>query len=285
MSREIDRRNFSVNKVTPAREAELKSHASEISDRLPGSQRIKIKRFDTTTGNPAVITSEDGPAETGNYIQRALDHVRNISKALGLTATQPNEFVADPHIQRASSGAVAVHLQQQYKGISIFQAAETVRFAPDGRLEETVGSSVAVDHDREVIPKLSVQEAVLKTAQHVATPDRDEYKMTDQFGEPLTPKSVDLSGFVPKIIAILSDKADQPAVFEPGPFGDKIKAALIWFPLDGGLRLAWEVIITMPNYEGQYRTMADAETGEILYCKQLVQSVKARGNEIGRAHV
>ncbi|WKZ19302.1 MAG: M36 family metallopeptidase [Candidatus Jettenia sp. CY-1] len=278
MSREIDRRNFSVNKVTPAREAELKSHASEISDRLPGSQRIKIKRFDTTTGNPAIITSEDGPAETGNYIQRALDHVRNISKALGLTATQPNEFVADPHIQHASSGAVAVHLQQQYKGISIFQAAETVRFAPDGRLEETVGSSVAVDHDKEVIPKLSVQEAVLKTAQHVATPDRDEYKMTDQFGEQFTPKSVDLSGFVPKIIAVLSDKADQPTIFEPGPFGDKIKAALIWFPLDGGLRLAWEVIITMPNYEGQYRTMADAETGEILYCKQLIQSAKAQGN-------
>lgn len=278
MSREIDRRNFSVNRVTPTREAELKSLASEISNRLAGSHRIRIESFDTATGNPAAITSEGAPAETGNYIQRALDHVRNISKVLGLTATQPTEFMADPHIQHASSGAVAVHLQQQYKGISVFQAAETVRFAPDGRLEETVGSSIAVDHSREVIPKLSVQEAVLKAAQHVATPDRDEYKMKDQFGEQLTPKSVDVSSFSPKIIATFPDKADQPTVFEAGPFGDKIKAALIWFPLGDGLRLAWEVILAMPNYEGQYRTMVDAETGEILYCKQLVRSAVARGN-------
>ncbi|MCF6159182.1 MAG: hypothetical protein E3K32_11600 [wastewater metagenome] len=278
MSREIDRRNFSINKVTPAREAELKSRASEVSDRLPGSHRIRIKSFDTATGNPSVIISEDGPAGTDNYIQRALDHVRNISKALGLTAVQPSEFMADPHIQRTTSGAVAVHLQQQYKGIPIFQATETVRFAPDGKLKETVGSSIAIYQERDVVPKLSVQDAVLKAAQHVAAPDKDEYELKDQFGTPLIPKQVNLNGFDPKVIATFPDKPEQLTVLEAGPFGDKIRANLIWFPLSDDLRLAWEVLLAMPNYEGQYRTMVDAETGEILYCKQLVQSVAAQGN-------
>ena len=139
MAREIDRRDSTVNNVTPAREAEIRSLASAVSDRLPGAHRIRITGFDARTGNPATVSSEAAPAETGNYVQRALDHVRNISRALGLTATQPAEFAADPNIQRTSSGAVAVHLQQHYKSVPVFQAAETVRFAPNGTITETAG--------------------------------------------------------------------------------------------------------------------------------------------------
>jgi extracellular elastinolytic metalloproteinase len=70
----------------------------------------------------------------------------------------------------------------------------------------------------------------------------------------------------------------MPTVLDAGPFGDKIKASLKWFPLGDGLRLTWEVILTMPDYEEQYRAMVDAENGDILYCKQLVKYVAARGN-------
>lgn len=278
MSREIDCRDFSVKKVTPVRENELKSIASDVSDRLPGTHRVRIARFDANTGNPTVVISDSAPVETGNYIQRALDHVRNISSALGLVATQPTEFVADPQIQKTTSGAVAVYLRQQYKGITIFQAARTVRFAPNGELKETVGSSVTVAQEEIVLPKLSVEEAVSKAAQHVAVPHDDEKECTDQFGEKMTMTSVDLTDFEPKVIAAFTDKAELPTVLDAGPFGDKIKAGLRWFPLGDDLRLAWEVVLTMPNYEGQYRTMVDTKTGEILYCKQLVLYAVARGN-------
>jgi extracellular elastinolytic metalloproteinase len=278
MSREIDRRDFSVNKVTPARERELKSRASRVSDRLPGAHRVRIESFDATSGNPAVVTSESAPAEKGNYIQRALEHVQNISGALGLTAAQSAEFVADPQVQQTSSRSVAVHLQQHYKGIPIFQAAQTVRFAPDGALQDTAGSSVTVSRDLPVSPTLSVKEAVLKAAQYVAEPQPDELGATDPFGEPLPLPKVDLGGFTPEILATFPGRPDQSALLDAGPFGDRIRGALIWFPLDEELHLAWEVILTMPHYEGQYRTMVDAGSGEILYCHQLVQSVSARGN-------
>jgi extracellular elastinolytic metalloproteinase len=278
VSREIDRRDFSANKATAARKAELRSLASDASGHLPEAHRIRIERFDATTGNPRVIISESAPAETSNYVQRALNHVQTIGRALGLEASQPTEFVPDPNIQQTSSRAVAVHLQQQYKGIPIFQAQKTVRFAPDGTLTETAGSSVTVVEEVDILPRLSVQEAVLKAARYVAVPQPDEEGATDQFGEPLNLTRVDLTGFEPRIIATFPDKAERTTVLEAGPFGDRIRAGLIWFPLGNDLRLAWEVLITMPNQEGQYRTLTDTETGEILYCRQLMDFVAARAN-------
>ncbi len=283
MSREIDRRDYTERRIIPNREVELRSLASALSDRLPGAHRIRITRFDDATGNPAAITSEAAPAEEGNYVQRALDHVRNISRALGLTATQPAEFVADPNYQTTSTGAVAVHLQQCYKGIPIFQAAETVRFEPNGAIKETVGSSVTVSEEVAVAPTLTVQEAVLKAAQHVAVPHEDEQGAKDPFGEPLHLPSVNLEGFEPRVIAAFPERPEKLTVLDSGPFGDHIKASLVWFPLGDALRLTWEVILTMPDYAGQYRTLVDAETGEILYCRQLVQSASARGN-VFRVH-
>jgi hypothetical protein len=86
MSREIDRRDFSVDK-RETRRAELENIASEISEDLRGEHRISIENFDAATGNPAAIASESAPAEEGNYVQRALDHVQAISGALGLEPT------------------------------------------------------------------------------------------------------------------------------------------------------------------------------------------------------
>lgn len=278
MSREIDSRDFSADK-SELRQSELESLASEASQKLQGDHRIRISNFDAATGNPAVVVSEDAPEEEGNYIQRALDHVQAISGALGLVATQPTEFAPDPNVQRTSSGARAVHLQQQYKGVPIFQAAQTVRFAPDDKLSETIGSSVTVPEETALAPRLLVEEAVLAAARYVAEPEPDEREATDQFGEPLNPTSVDVSGFVPNIIAAYPDQAAQPTVLDPGPFADRIKANLTWFYLsEDDLRLAWEVVVTMPNYEGQYRTIVDADTGEVLYCLQLARFVKAQGN-------
>jgi extracellular elastinolytic metalloproteinase len=278
MSREIDRRDFSQRRTILNRDAELRSLASAVSDRLPGAHRIRIARFDRSTGNPAAVASEAAPAEAGNYVQRALDHVRGISRALGLTATQPAEFVADPDFQTTSSGAVAVHLQQAYKGIAIFQAAEAVRFEPSGAIRETVGSAITVPEDVAVAPTLKVQEAVLRAARHVAVPHEDERGHKDSFGEPVELPSVNLEGFEPRVIAAFPEKPERLTVLDAGPFGDKVKASLLWFPLGDALRLTWEVILTMPAYRGQYRTLVDAENGEIQYCRQLVQSVAARGN-------
>ncbi len=278
MGRELDRRDRTINRMTPGRLETLRDLAEEVSRSLPGEHAVRIESFDPATGNPATIASTLAAPERDNHVQRALDHMRTISRALGFAATQPTEFTADPVVQRTSSGAVTVHLQQLYKGIPIFQAAQAVRFGPDDRLDDTTGSTVTVDQEVAIKPTLSVEQAVLAAAKHVAVPGPDELGQKDPFGEPLTPPSVDLSGFEPRVIAAFPEKPEQPTVLDGGPFGDPIKASLVWFPMGEDLRLSWHIVIGMPAQSGQYRTIVDAQNREILYCRQLMQSLTVRGN-------
>jgi extracellular elastinolytic metalloproteinase len=278
MTRELDRRDFRGSKVTADRTDELRSIAAEVSDRLAGEQRIDITSFDPTTGNAEVVNLESAPSERGNYAERALEYLQNINEALGLAATQPAEFAPDPHVLQTSSNAVTVHFQQLYKGIPIFETGQAVRFAPDGAIRDTAGSSITITEELDTAPRLAVEEAVRIAAEHVAVPQPDELDTTDQFGEPMAPSRVDLSGFEPTVIGTSPEEPARHTVFEAGPFGDEIKANLLWFPMDGDPKLTWETVITIPNYEGRYRTIVDAETGEILYCQQLINYVAARGN-------
>ncbi len=137
-----------------------------------------------------------------------------------------------------------VNFLQQYKGIPIFEAAQMVRFSPNGMLQDVSGSSITISKDTPFLPKISVQDAVKKAAQYVSEPTLDEQKSTDQFGEPYNFNKVDLTNFAPKVISTIHNKPDMPTVLEQGPFEDKIKANLIWFPLSNNdIRLSWEVIL------------------------------------------
>ena len=280
MSREVDRRRRRPGLVTPERETHLRELAAEVSEeRLEGDHRLEVATVDYTTGNPAAIRSEAAPAERGNYIQRALDHLQAAGPALGLETTQPTEYVVDPSTQRTSADAVTVHAQQRYKGIPIFQAAQAVLFDPDGRLAQTVGTTVTVPHELEVAPLLSVEEAVLAAAEQVAEPHQDERGQTDEFGQPMEIPGVRLDGFLIRVTATFPDRPERPTVLAPGPFAEDIRASLTWFPMDTeDLRLGWLVVLTMPGHAAQYRVVVDADSGEVLYCRQLVQTVAARGS-------
>ncbi|HEV2756785.1 MAG TPA: M36 family metallopeptidase [Actinomycetota bacterium] len=276
MARELDVRNFSENRATKERRANLDSVASRVSDDLRGDHRIRIANMDATTGNPAAVVSEGAPAEEGDVIARALDYARSISPALGL-APETAEFSPDPEVQETSSGAKVVNLQQLHLGIPIFQSATSVRFGPEGKLLDAVGSTVTVGTTSGAEPSIRVEEAVLAAARHVAEPDPDEAGQVDQFGQPLEPLRVDLEGLEPKVQR--TDKGPRRrTVLEPGPFAEPIVASLVWFPLNDELRLAWRVSTTFPNHFAAYKTLVDAESGRILYCRQTVQHVAATGN-------
>jgi hypothetical protein len=277
MSRELDVRDISEPRATPSRTEALKEAAERASEALPGSQRVEVARVNSATGNAAAVISVDAPAEQDDYIRRALEHVHTIAPAFGLKERAP-EFVPDPVVQETSSGAHAVNLQQRFEGIPIFQAATTVRFGPDGAIVDAVGSPVVAGAALRTGPSLRVEEAVLRAAQHVATPDADEQGKTDQFGEPFTPPSVDIEGFEPKVRTAFPNVPERPTTLGPGPFGAEIKAQLTWFPRGSDLQLAWQILLTLPDYDGQYLTLVEAASGEILYCRQLVQTVAAVGN-------
>lgn len=277
MAREIDKRDPGVNQTTSVRTRSLNERAMVVSESLHGLHTLNIESFDAATGNPSHVASAGAEAESGNYVQRALSHVQSIGTVLGLEETQAPEFMADPNTQISSSGAATVHLQQQYKGIRLFQTAQGVRFNPDGSIADTVGKSVTIAQELEATPQLSVQAAVLGAAQHLAEPGAYEEE-ADEFGQSVAPTPLDLEGFAPKIVATFPNQPESPTVLEPGPFADEIRANLVWFPLRDAPRLAWEVVFIMPGQGGQYRVLVAADDGEILYCRQLMSTVEAEGH-------
>ena len=254
MIRQLDIRTFKRNRATPQRAVELQTLAIAISDRLPGKHRITIERLDPTTGNAAHVTSAGATATTdGNFIKRALDHVRAIGPALGV-AGAATEFVADSAIQ-VNSGARAVQLQQRCHGIPVFQAVLTVRFGADGALQDTTGRTIATRREASAAPRITVKEAVRAAASYVAQP-----KSAELLG-------IDLTDFEPSVRVAFTSVSDRLTLLEAGPFGSEIKASLTWFALDDQLVLGWQVLLALPRHGGQYSVIIDAISGEPAYCQ------------------
>ena len=276
--REKNEQNFTRDMLSEPRKQELIKRANKISEQLPGDQTIEVARFDHSNGHASVIASKNSPAEDKNYVSRALDFLTKTSPAFGASEDKPPEFIIDPLPMSTSSNATAVYAMQSLHGIKLFQAAATVRFDPKGSLVEAAGSIISTPADIKVSPKLTVQDAVQKAAEYLAQPHPEDQHRTDQFGEVHTIEEINLSNFKPQILSTISNDPSLPTIIEGAPFPDRIKANLLWFPQsEDNLRLGYEVVMNMPNYSGQYRVIVDAETGNILYCRQLMRSLKAKG--------
>lgn len=271
MAKEYDAREH-VEVGDEERRAALQREAEAASALLPGAESARVVSFDARTGNPAVVVTEDPEPGGTDYVRRALEHVHRLRGALGLAPGQPPEYAPDPEVQTASSGSVAVHLQQQYKGIPVYEASETVRFDPEGRLTEVAGRSHTIEGDLPVAPTLTATDALQRAAAHVAEPDPEP--PTDPFGQPLTDPPLDLSGFAPTPM-LASARPDQATVFSAPPFEGHVEVSLLWFPLDTDLRLAWHTVLQVPG-GGVYRVIVDAADGRVLLCRQLRRAIAGR---------
>jgi hypothetical protein len=258
---EIDKRNFSANRATDERQNQLNSAAEEVSEKLPGSHKIKIDKFDKTTGNFAEILSESAPIpqdpkEKTNYVKRAEQYLHTLTPALGFERNQPAEFKMDPVVQSTSANSKIVHAHQTYQSLDIFQSGTSVRFDSTDAIKGVAGNVVTIDQNIESSPKLTAKDAVKIAARLVAEQPTTEQK--DPFGEPIQFESLNLDGFEPEIDLALEEDPSMTTFFKPGPFSDRIKSRLIWFELNpGDLRLAWEIITTQMNAL-RYRTIVDA---------------------------
>lgn len=278
MSREFDRRRFSAKRLTPEREAGLRSNAAVEGRERAGIPAAQIGSFDAVTGNPAEVLGSAPPTGPGDYVQRALDYLSGFHDTLGFAPTQPTEFQPDPHVLIAGSGAAAVHMQQLYKGIPIFQANQAVQFNPQGGIEGTLGTSVSIEQEHNPTPTIGADAATLIAARYIATPQPAAESERDQFGQPLQTPTLNLAGYTPTILSRDDERADQRARLSAGPFAEPPQAALVWFYDDPALDLAWEVLLTLPDYSEQYRVLIDATTGDLLYCHQLVHHIAAQAS-------
>ena len=213
-----------------------------------------------------------------SLIERALTFARSQSTNLGFAAGSPAEFAPDPVIQRTSSGAAAVHLKQQYRGLTVFQMSRAVRFSPSGQVVDATGDTAAIPDGVDVEPKLAVEDAVLAMATHLASTGRG-VKVRDVYGQEAELPTIDIKDFKPEVIAGFP-LPSRAAVLDKGPFENPIPAYLLIFNQPGVARLAWHAVLTFPSYADQYAVIvaADNTEGEILYCKSTMSHASARGS-------
>jgi len=280
MAREIDLRTETSAAVAPERRAELHAAAEAASADLPGEQDIQIVSFDATTGNPAVVVSRDAPAADGDFVRRALAHVQNVGPALGLAPEQAPEYLADPTHQTTSSDGVAVHLRQQYKGIGVYDASETVRFDPSGQLLEVAGRSYTITDDLVVEPSIPASEALEVAAAHLAAGGDDEEP--DPFGQTVAEPVPDVESMAARLVTAPVDRPDRATVFEGSPFVRPVTVSLLWFPLDGGLRLSWHLRVQVPGAP-EYRFVIDASDARILLCRRLTHGLGGHAQVVLRS--
>jgi extracellular elastinolytic metalloproteinase len=154
-----------------------------------------------------------------------------------------------------------------------------VRFDANDAIKGAVGNTVTFTEIPEVSPKLSAKDAVMIVAKYLAEPDADEQQAKDQFGEPRIVAKLDLTGFEPKTDITLQSEPSKTTFFERGPFGSRIRADMLWFEYaPNDVRLAWDITTTMPNTAGQYTTIVDSNTGEVLYNQNIMQTLRSQMN-------
>ncbi|MER9064381.1 M20/M25/M40 family metallo-hydrolase [Mesorhizobium sp. M0698] len=267
VTRELDTRKRSASKTISTPPGELAAGGSPLQSRT-----------NALTGSPAVVSGPGSTPMDKSLIERALTFARSQSTNLGFVAGSPAEFAPDPVIQRTSSGAAAVHLKQQYRGLTVFQMSRAVRFSPSGQVVDATGDTAAIPDGVDVEPKLAIEDAVLAMAMHLASTGSGG-KVRDAYGQEAQLPTIDLKDFKPEVIAGFP-LPSRAAVLDKGPFENPIPAYLLIFNQPGLARLAWHAVFTFPGYADQYAVIvaADNTKGEILYCKGTMRQASARGS-------
>ena len=75
---------------------------------------------------------------------------------------------------------------------------------------------------------------------------------------------------------------DRRTVLDRGAFAADVEAALVWFPAQGSLRLAWQVLVEPPGFSQKYDVLIDAVTRELLYRHNRVLYTQGVGESCNR---
>lgn len=293
MAKNLDTRDFTFRQPVN----DFVAAAAAVSDELEGNHAVSAGRINPFTGSVENLQSANaasgfsalpglGPTDE-DIINRALEHVQLVAPALGFDPAHTPEYVPDPHVKKTSTGERVVNLQQQYRGIPVFQMERAVQFDQNGAIQNVTGVSVSLPPDLRTLPTVPIENAALAAATYLSTPSTTLDAWTQ---ETINDPAVDVSNYQPRVLAKIP-LPSQPLVLEQGPFAEAIPAHLVFFYQGQTTRLGWHLLISTPNFEAQYVIIiaADAQSEDeiknpaVLYCQETMSHMSAtpakiRGN-------
>jgi subtilase family serine protease len=231
--------------------------AAELQRRA--GRRGRDTRLHVRTGAVRVLDDPGLSVAPGSSAGAVRGLLRESSDRLGLGPRDLEALELVRDYVSASTGLRHLIYSQSFDGIPVHDALVALHVAPDGRVVR-VTSSAARGAGRSRRAAVPAGTAAVQAAANVR-PD---------------------SPFVATPVA--SDRGSRRrARFARGPFLRDVDAALTWFPVDGGLQLAWQIDIEPDGDPQAYDVLVSAETGEVLLRRNRVLDAEGSGRVIQSA--
>ncbi len=221
--------------------------------RTPSSRGRRGSRLDPHTGALRVLDTPGWAAGRTALSVALRNRLAQAVDRLGLGDGDLESLAVVRDYVSRSTGLRHVTFAQSFDGIPVFSGTVTVHIDSTGEIVR-VTSSAARGEGRERAPRLAADEAATLAANDV---DPDAF-------------------FVP----VRAGTSTRPEVarFARGKFRRDVTASLVWFAMDGGLRLAWHVELEPDGLPQFYDVLVDAGTGDLLLRRNRVLD----GNGTGR---
>ena len=233
-----DAENLIAARATGAGRAELDlAHEHAVVSYLPQQYRL----IDTADGFLS------GPAN-GRPLDIAYGFLAGHAEQLGIgRADVFSSTVADQYVSR-HTGTTHIYLNQSLHGLRVANASININVTADGRVIN-VGSTFLPDLSSRVnfanTTALSPAQALMAAATHLEIGPGDA--------------AIELRPTV-------ANRADSSVLVSPELSRDEIPANLFYAPTaDGGLALAWNLVLRTPDDRHWYDVGIDAANGELVF--------------------
>jgi hypothetical protein len=210
-----------------------------------------------------VIAGTNTPAQSG-AAGAALDYVARNRQQLGLSAADVREMTVSSTVESAHNNVTHVYLQQRYRGIDVWNAIMTVNVRADGtvlsagsRFVSNVAAAAGSQQARR-----SAQTAAQEAAGHLG-----------------------MQPSLPLVVLRQRGGSDEAVTLSAGGIAARpIESKLVWLPVAGRVRLAWDVRIDDLNGDHWWHAFVDAETGASLGQVDLIvhDSIEAIAGAVAR---
>jgi cysteine-rich repeat protein len=183
-------------------------------------------------------------AQSGDPLGVAVDQLRRNRSRFGLSTADVDAVHVLDRYRARESGITHLYLRQRVAGIDVFDSDVTVSVDPRGRIYSRDSNLVADAEGRANAqqPLLGAAEAISRAAEHLGL-------------EATAPQSLRTPGGVAREEVFLGGAVSK----------DEIPVKLEYVPLEGAdIRLAWNLVIRMPNGRHWWNLHVDAVTGEVL---------------------
>ena len=225
--------------------------------RARASRNRRGTRLDPYTGVMRVLES---PGWTGARAAQSVALRNRLVQAidrLGLDDGDLESLAVVRDYVSGSTGLRHVTFAQSFDGVPVFGGTVTVHIAQSGEVVR-VTSSAARGEGRQQVPAVQAEDAATVAANDVS------------------PEAF----FVPVRVGPTGAEA---ARFARGRFRRDVTASLVWFPMDGGLRLAWHVELEPEGLPQYYDILVDAANGELLLRRNRVLDANGTGRVVQSA--